>query len=155
MGHVQAPHTLLPQGPRAPKAWWPAGAGPWSYPCWATVAVLLAAAGFALRAGPAASTRSLLGHVPCAGLQSRAGSWASEPACRPCVPHAHVGRCRRDPLPRLRAAAPPRATSSAGCCWPPPRPPFVRRRSLSVQCTRNAQFVGSRAHRPLHCPFPD
>ena len=98
MGHVQAPHTLLPQGPRAPKAWWPAGAGSWSCPCWATVA----------GAGPAASTSPLLGHVPCAGLQSRAGSWASEPACRPCVPHAHVGRCRRDPhVGRTRTCATP------------------------------------------------
>ena len=147
---MQAPHTR----PRAPKAWWPAGAGSWSCPCWATVAGLLAAAGFALRAGPAASTRPLLGHVPCAGLQSRAGSWASEPACRPCVPHAHVGRSRRDPLPRLRAAAPPRATSSAGCCWPPPRPPFVRRRSLSAHCTRAARRAVRRLARAPSSPLP-
>jgi len=51
--------------------------------------------------------------------------------------------------PPLRDAAPPCATSSTGCCWLPPRRPFVRRRSLSAQCTRAARHVVRRLARTI------
>ena len=56
--------------------------------------------------------------------------------------------------PPLRDAAPPCATSSAGCCWLPPRRPFVRRRSLSAQCTRAARRVVRRLARAPSFSLP-